>query len=502
MSRATIAQSQNLFTYSDDFSNVAWIKDATTNPTVTTNQIANPINGTIDADLLTEGVGTGFHRIYQGFITLEPNNYYTISCFMKDNDRTYGVISLDGGSEIAAVFNLQAGSVSDTNYAAGNYSNFSANIKAYGNGWYRVSTTFLAKIFTIQYVAFSTSSTGLVGSLANAGQGKSIYLWRAQIVQANWSGDPLQTTSSTVTTPIRNIVTSRATVTSRAAITSRTPIGSIDPRTVPALMSGGIWLPGIGVTSIGVDGYTWASQATQSNVLTTAYNFDKAVPTTASNGASVWDYPKTVFGSGFLMLAAGSALRFATKGSYAAWFKANELDDNNHFFFDAWPEDAVNNRFYAYKNVSSDLNGASTKVAINGSPLGIGDDAVHDRWKYNNTEGIQDFSKWNFIRITFDYSLDNYTHDGGNFSRKMNVYFNEVLDEGAGYSAPPSPYSAPPDGPVTGTGLYSGVQRLCLGCNYASTTWNGQVGPFYVANGDDGLSNTVWRRVMQYSAPR
>ena len=39
---------ESLFTYNTDFTNVAWTKQSTT---IVANQVANPVNGAVDADL-------------------------------------------------------------------------------------------------------------------------------------------------------------------------------------------------------------------------------------------------------------------------------------------------------------------------------------------------------------------------------------------------------------------------------------------------------------------
>lgn len=276
---------------------------------------------------------------------------------------------------------------------------------------------------------------------------------------------------------------------------------AINPTVIPALMSGGIWIPSLGVSS-GGGNYTWASQATQSNTLTTANSLEKPTLTTASNGVAVWDMDPSVYAQGFTLDAAGSALKFASNGSYAFWAKETTDDSTLRYMLDMWPG-GTTNRLYIYHN------NTAGKMSINGSPNGAATDVPPERWKANIV-GIN-FAQWNFFRFTFDYTLTNYTVSGGNYSNRMKVYINETLitevnSGGAyheGYSAPPPPDSSPPSGPVFGTGLYTGASTyLAIGANYASSGWKGQWGPTYAAYGNTGLNDSVWRRIMRYQAPR
>jgi hypothetical protein len=181
-------------------------------------------------------------------------------------------------------------------------------------------------------------------------------------------------------------------------------------------------------------------------------------------------------------------------GSYAGWFKQNEADLNIHYLIEAWPNDGVNNRFFANKELL--LSG----MDVNGSPFGTG--IGDDRWKCHDSHSDIDFTQWNFIRWTLNFNLANFQISGGNFSSRYRLYVNEVFDPGGGFSAPPFPASEPPNGPCLGPGLYTGPQRLCLGGNFNSSNWNGQIGPFYVADETTGAVTTAqWQQIMDYRRP-
>ena len=217
-SRQTLNLFQNLFIRSSEFNtSPQWTKDAATVPTVTVDQIANPLTGAVDADLLNEGPGSGFHRIYQGTFAFVVGSFYTVSCYFKDNTARYASINVDGSTEFAVIADLQTGTITDS-YASGNYSDLSTAITNMGNGWYRLSITVRIKVSIVSYIALSTSATGLISGLGHAGAGKSLYIWGAQLVRSNWPGDYVATAGSAVSSNIRHRAISRTTITSRALI--------------------------------------------------------------------------------------------------------------------------------------------------------------------------------------------------------------------------------------------------------------------------------------------
>lgn len=209
MSRSTIGSAQNLFVRSDEFDNASWVKDVTTVPTVTANQIANPIDGSVNADLFIEGTGIGVHRLYQGVFTLRNDRVYTFSVFMKDNNRRYGMLSIDSITDIAVVLDLQTGTITNSTYNTSNFADVFYDVKSYGDGWYRIWATMYPKKTLLSYIAIALGNSSSVTGINHNSEGKSIYLWRAQFVEANWPGEPLQTTSSSVSTPIRSITQTR-----------------------------------------------------------------------------------------------------------------------------------------------------------------------------------------------------------------------------------------------------------------------------------------------------
>jgi hypothetical protein len=284
--------------------------------------------------------------------------------------------------------------------------------------------------------------------------------------------------------------------------------GPLDPRNVPQLMAGAIWLPGVQDTTGGGGHRTILSQATQANSLTTvAFTGDIPALTTAGNGAAVWDYAGAAF-SGLRVTAPGSALQWTDRGSYAGWFKANSVSGDTRMFFSQWPEGAA-----PTNRIQSALTaGDNTRLSFQGSINGLSADdptfaTPDDRWKYNSSS-IYDFTLWNFLVFAFDDSQANYDVAGSHRSHKLRFTVNGVFDEGTGFSAPhdgPTPeteWGAPPDGPIRAP-LFASTSALAIGCtDTLGASWRGQIGPVYVADETLGvIPASVWRRVMLYSAP-
>lgn len=285
------------------------------------------------------------------------------------------------------------------------------------------------------------------------------------------------------------------------------PRGPLDPRTVPELMAGAIWIPGTQDTTGGGGARTVLSQATQANPLTTSgVTGDVPALTTASNGAPVWAFGGATY-TALRVVAPGSAMRWTTKGSFAGWFKGAALTGTIQALFSQWPEgaDATNNRLIAGLtlgdnsrwNINGSWNGLSTD-----QPTNVGPD---NRWKYNSSAGI-DFTAWHFLRVTVDYTLDNYSTGGVNYSNRVRVFVDEVLDVGSGYSAPhdgvtpETRWGTAPDGPVRGTQLYPATSAFTLGSTHAlGGSWRGYIGPFYICNGE--ISAAKWKRIMKFNAP-
>lgn len=123
----------NLLLRSEEFDNASWTK---TDTTVTANAIVAP-DGATTADLLTQGVA-GTSLIVQS-VAMTANANYAISRWFKAGTGTFIYFSFEaGGDGFGTWFNIQTASLL-TGFAQGTAALVSREIKAYPNGWYRVT---------------------------------------------------------------------------------------------------------------------------------------------------------------------------------------------------------------------------------------------------------------------------------------------------------------------------------------------------------------------------
>lgn len=208
--RSTLNWFQNLFQRSNEFSNAYWTKDQVS---VTANQIANPLDGTVDAWLMTDTATPGSHRIYGGLLAMVGGLVYCHSIYVKDNNRRYLGLTEDGTSGFTCILDLQTGTITASTFDTAKYHSVSFSLQALPNGWYRIWAIFLPKANTNVFTAFSLSSGSAVGNINYVGDGtKSVYIYQAQLVRANWPGFPTVTTSSASSTAIRNARTNPQTL--------------------------------------------------------------------------------------------------------------------------------------------------------------------------------------------------------------------------------------------------------------------------------------------------
>ena len=149
------------------------------NITVTANQIANPINSQVTADLVAK-TAVSYRAVYK-FNNHNDLGTYAVSCYAKANTNNnvsllYGQSGLSQYSR--TIYNLSNGTVAGT-YTTAGVTNVTTTISAVGtDGWYRCS--FIG--------TYSFTGTGLfyiypdVNSGTSAG---SVYLWGAQVTQSN-----------------------------------------------------------------------------------------------------------------------------------------------------------------------------------------------------------------------------------------------------------------------------------------------------------------------------
>lgn len=188
-SRGSLSQVQNLALQSEDFSNSFYTKTASS---ITTDQVANPIDGATTADAFVDTSSNAQHYMQLSSLGVTIGNIYTLSVFAKAAAQS--VLFLEGSNGFC-YFDLANG-------ITGNPSAPAYGITSYGNGWYRCYVTFLCTSTTTNFIQIASA----VNVLTYAGTGTAaLYLWGTQCTQgySNLSAYAQTTTAAVNTGGIR-----------------------------------------------------------------------------------------------------------------------------------------------------------------------------------------------------------------------------------------------------------------------------------------------------------
>jgi len=206
---------QNLLIQSEVLDNSAWLKTASA---ISADTIANPVDGAVTADTLTASAGGTFHYVAYNnaavYKTLAPvgNGPFTFSIYVKRNNNDWiALMTQDNHNASNAIyFNTNTGAFGSTGANATVLGATAKIEQTLANGWYRLSVT----IPKIQDYASATAGFGVF--LANADGGNSfsaagteaVYLFGAQLVNANRAGTYTQTVAQNLNYGnIRNKIT-------------------------------------------------------------------------------------------------------------------------------------------------------------------------------------------------------------------------------------------------------------------------------------------------------
>lgn len=193
----TVKAEENLLKYSEDFSNVDWVKSTTS---VTSNSIIAP-NGTLTADTITGTTGTVTKGISQGFSA--TTGLYTFSVYIKAGTHSFVQLWFAGG--VTPSFNGYV----NFDVSTGTIGSYSAlgtpTVTNAGNGWYlcTYTTTFTAALGAYIYLIDSNTSA----RASSTSSTNDLYIWGTQLEQRTTRTSYTPTTSQIITNYIPAIQT-------------------------------------------------------------------------------------------------------------------------------------------------------------------------------------------------------------------------------------------------------------------------------------------------------
>lgn len=192
-------QRTNNFTYSQLFSNAAWLKDR-----ASVSSSGTAPDGTATSFLLTEDATAGNDHYIKFNATTFTSGTYTMSWFVKKGTRTAVGLRFLGSENnyVTVVFDLTTG-LETKRQSAGGFSAISAASVALQNDWYRLSITATASVTFDCAVLLSNSTNPTIGTYGqiayNGDNASGLYIWGAQLESAGFATSYIPTVAATVT---------------------------------------------------------------------------------------------------------------------------------------------------------------------------------------------------------------------------------------------------------------------------------------------------------------
>ena len=167
----------NKLTYPNDLAKTAyWTATALT---VTANQLANPLDGSVTASKLLETSATSEHKVVQDVTSFFPSQDYTITAYVRPNGRNnVQLVAYDGNTTFSAFFDISAGTVGTVVNASG------SSISLQPNGFYLCQLNFTASASATSSGTYSLKLSTDGSTVSYAGDtAKGVYVWGCLVQQ-------------------------------------------------------------------------------------------------------------------------------------------------------------------------------------------------------------------------------------------------------------------------------------------------------------------------------
>jgi hypothetical protein len=195
----------NLSTYSEQFSDASWVKF---NVGVTTNTSSTTApDGTTNSELMTRTTTSAAYFL-KGHTKAASSITYTASAFVKKSVGNYCALTAQGTypSRAAVVFDINSGTISRAATAYSSFTNASASITSYPNGWYRISLTATSDTATTYDTYFNFNSNGVEIDVTDSASNSAGFIWGTQLEVGAFPTSYIPTVASTVTRSTDNAI--------------------------------------------------------------------------------------------------------------------------------------------------------------------------------------------------------------------------------------------------------------------------------------------------------